>query len=499
MTDPTALEPDSSEIADPRSRRKDATAQSYALARPSALLSSARESSTWQSDARVTIVGLASVVPFIFAMMAGSTVLVVLASVVALAVSALSPITGLIALAFIAPFPRPLVIPLPGLHLVMIGAILLGIVLRLPIERPRLARPSLEVLAIGAFLVYVTAQFVVGMLDGPPTGRGRDIASLFSQITTTVLTFVVASLVLRGRSPYPVLAALLLSAALATATALSQTIGADQYFGDLKGQLDVVARYSVDRIIGPFSDPNYFGAYLAAATTLGAACAVVARSMRLRVVLIALSAFVGTAMMLTLSRGALVALIAGLVTIAFTRGRRAGIATVAAMLLLVVVAWPMFADVRFAANPDIASGGLGSQLQGSDRTGAWLGGLEVFLSAPLFGVGWGRLVEEASTGILAHNWYVAVLGELGIVGFALWASFIVSSILALRRKSSSARTIGYSVLAAWMVASLFLEVPVAFRATALVLIVLAAAITADWTPRGGGADRPSVRRRRSRA
>ena len=146
---------------------------------------------------------------------------------------------------------------------------------------------------------------------------------------TGVLTFIAARIVLRGRSPYPVLAALLASAMLASAIALSQSSGAEGLFGDLAGQSEVP-----NRVTGPFADPNYFGAYLAAATTLGVACAVIARSRWLKIAIIVLSAVVGAALVLTLSRGALVALIAGLTTLAFTRGRKVGLAAVAATLLV---------------------------------------------------------------------------------------------------------------------------------------------------------------------
>ena len=124
-----------------------------------------------------------------------------------------------------------------------------------------------------------------------------------------------------------------------------------------------------------------------------------------------------------------------------------------------------------------------TQLEASDRTGAWLAGTDVFLSSPVFGVGWGRLVEESERGIAAHNWYITLLAETGIVGFLLWALFILAIVVALRRRSLEARMVGYSVLAAWMVASLFIEAPVVYGSAGPVLIVLAAALLAEWRSR----------------
>ena len=73
------------------------------------------------------------------------------------------------------------------------------------------------------------------------------------------------------------------------------------------------------------------------------------------------------------------------------------------------------------------------------------------------------------------------LAETGITGSVLWALFILAVVLALRRQPRTARTIGYSVLVAWLVASIFLDVPNTYQATGLVVIALAAALRADWT------------------
>ena len=326
MTRQVATEPDQPRAGSSRSRPQDMTVSGRGLSASLGLPGSVRRSSDWQADARVTVVGLALAAPIVLAMMVESAAAILLASVIVLAASLLSPVTGLVTLAFMAPFPRPLEFPAPGLYVAMIGAIFLGTLLRLPIERPRLRWPSLEVSLIGAFLLYVAASFVAGPLDGPWSPRAGAIASLFAVFMTGVLTFIAARIVLRGRSPYPVLAAMLASAMLASAVALSQSSGAEGLFGALAVQGEVP-----NRVTGPFADPNYFGAYLAAATTLGVACAVIARSRRLKIAIIALSAVAGVALVLTLSRGALAALIAGLTTLAFTRGRKVGLAAVAAI------------------------------------------------------------------------------------------------------------------------------------------------------------------------
>ena len=452
-----------------------------------------RRSLQWPDDARVTVAGLALAALVVMAMVMGSTTLTILTSVIALAGSIVSPLIGMIVLGFLAPLPRPLVIPTPGLHIALIGAILLGVVLRLPIERPRLRGPSSVVLLAIAFLLYASAHFVGGLMDGYPSPRGDEIASLFANLATGILAFAIASIVLRDRSPYPVLTALLAAAVLQSALALSQSMGADVLARGLFAPSDPGSRASAS-----FGDPNYFGTYLAAAATLAVACAVIARSAWMKVSLLTLTAFIGLALLLSMSRGAILAMIAGMVTIAFVRSRSAGLVTVAAALLVVTLAYPAFTEWRFGADVDDASLGFGAEEDASGRINSVAASQELIESSPLFGIGYGRFSEEASTGDAAHNWYANVLAEMGMSGGVMWASFIVALLMALRRRPQSARTVGYSVLAAWMVGSLFLELPMDYQTTGPVLISLGAACVARWAPRPREDTEAAIRAPRSR-
>lgn len=104
----------------------------------------------------------------------------------------------------------------------------------------------------------------------------------------------------------------------------------------------------------------------------------------------------------------------------------------------------------------------------------------MFFESPLFGIGLGRYIEESQVGLSSHNWYVSVGAEMGVVGIVLWVLFIASIIIGLRNAQPSARTVGYSILAAWTAASLTLEVPAAYQVTGPTLIILASAVAARW-------------------
>jgi len=54
-----------------------------------------------------------------------------------------------------------------------------------------------------------------------------------------------------------------------------------------------------------------------------------------------------------------------------------------------------------------------------------LDAIDMFLSSPLFGVGWGNY-EFLTKRLHAHSSYVTILAEGGIIGFALWILFCAS-------------------------------------------------------------------------
>ena len=457
-----------------------------------------RNSTHASSDITMLVAGLSLAGLYTVALLVGSSALVLLVSLLALAVSMVSPPLGLVVLAFVVSMPRPLVIPTPGLHMAFLAAIALGFVFRLPIQRPRLSPPPPAVVLVLAFLLYIATQLSAGALDPVTDAVGDAIARRFSAMTVGVLLFVVAYAVLRGRSPYPVLGAVLASASLASVAAILQWADADRLFQDAIA-LAPVERET--RVTAYFGDPNYLGAYLAITASLAVAMAVVINMRWLRVALLALAGFYSIALSLTLSRGAIVALLAGVVTAAFMRGLRTGVAVLGSTAALFVVGYPIFADARFGDSGSNVGSGLVGQLASSGRLANWLDGLDLFSSSPIFGIGFGRFSQETFSGLAAHNWFVEVLAELGIVGLTLWLLFTFALVLELAHSTWAARTVGFAVLAAWVVGSLSIEIPKVYQISAPVLITVAAALSASWWEARldeSPTNRPTVARSRSR-
>lgn len=437
-------------------------------------------------DGRLLIAGLAISGGIVAGMFLESGTLMVVAALAAFVTGLFFPGLGLVVLAFMGPLRSPPAIPAPGFNVILVAAILLGCVYRLPISRTRL-RVSPPLLLLFAFVLYAFVQQIPDMATGYAGVRSHDVGYLFFQLLTGLGTVVAAGFVLRGRSPYPFIVALLMSATFAAVLGIVTADGVP-YAGlaNLLAPSDVASRAT-----GPFGNPNSFGQLLAYATALAAGWFASTHSLRLRAGLLVAVGIMGYAVSLSLSRGAVATLFAGLVALAFTRSRAMGFAAVGAALVLVIVGYPMFVEWRLTTEAGSASSAAVAQLAASDegRLGAVLAGPALFATSPIFGIGFGQykymsaLVTDQGAGLVAHNWYGTVLAEQGLVGIVLWLLMLVTVGVWLQSRPARPRSIGFAMLGAVIVGCLFLEPPTSFQTSVLPTIVLTGALVGDWAGR----------------
>jgi hypothetical protein len=119
-------------------------------------------------------------------------------------------------------------------------------------------------------------------------------------------------------------------------------------------------------------------------------------------------------LILTHSRGALVALMA----VAVVAARRR-IGTLPALMLAGVLFAAAMA-LHFTGGRDI------SATAGEDRTALWGESLQLFKSHPLFGVGFGQLPEYL--GHTSHNTVAVCAAELGLFGLFFWSMFMFATV-----------------------------------------------------------------------
>lgn len=195
------------------------------------------------------------------------------------------------------------------------------------------------------------------------------------------------------------------------------------------------------RLGGSLGEPNELAAVLVAGIVLAAGLAMVVRGPLLRLGLVVAAATCLLSTFLTLSRGGLIALAVAMVALVLVAGRwRAaaiGLAVVALSALVVFFAFVATPDQR-ARVTDVGTG--------SGRSDIWTVGWRMVQANPGVGVGVGQfqlsavhyLIEPGAiqrsdlivdTPKVAHNIYLQVLAELGIVGlvpfllilgFGLW-------------------------------------------------------------------------------
>jgi O-antigen ligase len=181
---------------------------------------------------------------------------------------------------------------------------------------------------------------------------------------------------------------------------LPMTDDAGEWFFRIRGQ-------------GQINDPNDFGQVLICTIPLLFIFWRAKKRIRNLVFVILPSCALLYGIYLTHSRGALVALI---VVVVVASRRKIG------TLPAAVIAAGLFA----AAMALHFTGGRAVSVDaGAGREDLWAAGLQMLISHPLFGVGFGYFMQYAEN--TAHNSIVVCAAELGLLGFYFWALFLLST------------------------------------------------------------------------
>jgi O-antigen ligase len=192
------------------------------------------------------------------------------------------------------------------------------------------------------------------------------------------------------------------------------------------------------RATGTFEDPNAFATYLILSLPL----VLLARHLTGR----------------SLLSWHLVPIIAGIIA-SFSRGALVGVACVLVLLCLLAFRDPALRALRIVAVLGVGAtavlvldGAASTVFQGSRGVGfgedvrfrLWEAAVDVFLHAPVTGVGLGQFIVSSrellgsAGGVLAHNTYLSVLAEGGLLGSALLLTVPVVAVIGLVRRGDTA-------------------------------------------------------------
>lgn len=434
------------------------------------------------SDRTILLVAAPIAATIVLSMAMGLGAISIIAAIAAIGVAVIFPMAGLAILGFMAALVPP-AIPAPGFGALLVGAILLGCIYRLPVDRPRV-RAGAPLVILGAYVLFVAAQQLPEMLGGYAGSDGHDVGFLFGQLLTGFGTIVAAGYLLNGRSPYPVLAMTLVGAGLAAFIAVA-TFDQAVVGPPLAGL--VAPSFDLGRATGTFSNPNYLGTFAAIMAVAAVSLVSGHRSRSVRVGLAAIALLLFVAVGLSLSRGALFTVLGGLAVLLLYRNRIVAFATLGFGVLAMTLVYPAFVQWRLENLTGSASAASYLIMSASDdgRLVGVLAAPPLFLSSPITGIGFGHFVPLSAfvtggTQINAHNWYLTVLAEQGLVGIVLWCLLAIAVVRELQTRVPIAKAVGFSVLGALAVASLFLEPPTSFQTIAAPLIVIVAALVGDW-------------------
>jgi O-antigen ligase len=208
-------------------------------------------------------------------------------------------------------------------------------------------------------------------------------------------------------------------------------------------------------------DPNQLGSVLVAGVALAGALAVNARrAPGLRLAALGAGAFCLLGIFLTVSRGGLIALgIALVAAVAFSGRWRPRV-----LLVAILISATTFVYFETIASPE-ARERIGSTTEGetrvqNGRVTIWTIAWRMSKANPITGVGAGNFQESAKDYLLqpgvldrtdqilldvpavAHNSYLSVLSELGVVGLALFLAIIIFSLVSALRAAQNFRIRG---------------------------------------------------------
>jgi putative inorganic carbon (HCO3(-)) transporter len=317
------------------------------------------------------------------------------------------------------------------------------------------------------------AFLVVSVLSGLVSiDRGKSLEAMLNLLALIGL-FLAAALFVRGSRRLRSVALVQVVAALPVAV-----IGIAQY---LRPDLLPASNSYPGRALGPFGQPNRLGGYLIAVIPIAVALAFTSPDRWLRAALCLGILLLTTCLILTFSRGAWIGLLASLVVLAAAAfrwpalaPRGAMLATVGVCLLLPALLLLPSILARLAPKPNAAAWNLPFDPEregsGAMREAIWSGAIRAAEARPVLGFGVGtfreafdrmkddrmkRLEAEGTrTADNAHNQYLELLSERGVLGLA---AFLVLAVVGLAAAAALAGAAGGGA-ARWLAVGLMAAV-----------------------------------------
>ncbi len=295
-----------------------------------------------------------------------------------------------------------------------------------------LASPGLS-----AMIVALLAWGTLSLLWAESTSLA--VAQLFRYGLVAMLVPIVFTAVRSGSALKAVTGAYVAGATIAAAYGLFAPPDAS----GVQGSVD--ATEQLNRIAGTVGDPNLFASVLLVGAILAVCLAFTQRgSPAIQVVLISCAVICLAGIILTFSRGGLLALGVAILTAPIVARHKGAALAAGGLLLVCVVAYIGVLAPADARDRIVANDG------GSGRTDIWKIGWRMVEDKPVTGIGVGNFqtssihyqirpgaakvrTDLADNPSVAHNSYLEMWAELGVVGLALFLGIVLSALAAAIR------------------------------------------------------------------
>ena len=412
-------------------------------------------------EVALVAISLIPLLMFALSQMAANRPLALLSYAVVAVAGVAAPWFGFLALVPMLPFNHTGVFGL-GPIVVLLTVIGLSAALHLP-RRPAdgAFAGNLRPLGLGlGFCVLTAIQLAAaGSMIGMPLPTFA--VANFGQVAASILLYVVGVVVLRGRSIWPYVASFAGSAGFIAIVAILTFVRPTALQRPIFAWA-VSPDATLYRATGVIGNPNYLGLYVALAACFLGAFAVWAWSAGTRgraVWALLPAAGAGMALLVSFSRAAMLAIFVGVLLMTFRRSVRWGIALAVVGVVLAIVAYPIFLDLRLDQTFSGGSGAQQSAQNASDglRLTMAKAAIAAFADAPLFGHGFStfQVISPGYSGqhalLGAHNMYLNLAAEQGLAGLLVFAALVVVVLGPLLRARSGIPLAALGAFAAFLV------------------------------------------------
>src|SRR5882672_254673 len=347
-------------------------------------------------------------------------------------------------LVFAMPWEDAITISGFGTSVRLIGMITVGFGVMAIIERGKVRRPAPGHIVMALFVLLAVLSYLWSLF---PEGT---LVQAFSYVQLFAMVWLIWELAPRVREQMRLLQAYVLGTFVS---------GIDTLYSFLSHQESVYQRYAGARL-----DANDLGLIMALSIPMSYYLLIenkgwMAWIYRVQLIL------AGTTILLTASRGATLATLVALCIVPLTQARLGGRQRMALLLTIALLVCgalylvPATSWQRLSTLPTEFEQGTFT-----GRTIIWKAGWEIFRAHPFFGIGANafRLIVsrvlaepirlgEADPAPPAHNTFLSVLVEQGVLGFAVFCALLIALAVSLRGMPQFPQRLWIVSLAVWIV------------------------------------------------